>query len=357
MADKVKTLKLSVIEIDADIQPRAKGLDEATVERYREAVDEGEEFPPLVVYQEAKRFRLSEGFHRAEAYNRAGKKDVECIVRVGGRREARLNACGSNSKHGLPRSNADKRRAVEMVLEDYPTWSNPRIAKCAVVTAEFVRKIRPTEPSEVRQGADGKNQVATKGDIQTKQVTTVATCDEEIPEEKAVSDTETATDPDRSIYRAEMAKQAVEEYGATPDEAVGMADAMVGLRIALEDRVRTGGEPVRTDDVGEIAIAAEPEPVDEGAEFVTAVESLCRDMDQIAARMKALKASRFSYSIHIDSAVSQVEAARKTLWQGRAAHMCPYCKGEPDGCKPCNNTGRVKKNTFDSGTAAVGEAA
>ncbi len=52
-----------------------------------------------------------------------------------------------------------------------------------------------------------------------------------------------------------------------------------------------------------------------------------------------------------------VEAARKALWQGRPAHVCPYCRGEADGCKPCNNTGRVKKTTFDSGTAAVGEAA
>lgn len=102
----------------------------------------------------------------------------------------------------------------------------------------------------------------------------------------------------------------------------------------------------------------EPEPVDEGYEFVCAVETLCREIDQIAARMKGLKASRFSHSIHIDSAAAQVEAARKTLWQGRPSHECPYCKGDisPE-CRACKGTGRVKRTTFDSGTAAMGGSA
>jgi hypothetical protein len=99
----------------------------------------------------------------------------------------------------------------------------------------------------------------------------------------------------------------------------------------------------------------EAEKPDHGAEFVATVETLCRDMDQIGVRLEALKASPFSYSIHVDSAASQVKAARQTLWQGRPAHTCPYCKGE--GCKTCHTTGRVKRSTFDSGTKAVGEAA
>jgi ParB family chromosome partitioning protein len=106
------------------------------------------------------------------------------------------------------------------------------------------------------------------------------------------------------------------------------------------------------------AVAAEPEeptPVDEGAEFVRAVEALCRDIDQIAARTKQLKKSRFGYSIHVDSAASQIEAARKTLWQGRPAHPCPYCvASNSDGCKACNGTTRVKQSTMKIGQEAVG---
>lgn len=94
---------------------------------------------------------------------------------------------------------------------------------------------------------------------------------------------------------------------------------------------------------------AEPEP-DDGAEFVATVETLCRDMDQVAARIKELKSSPFAYSIGTDPAVAQVEAARKTLWQGRPAHVCPYCDGK--GCKPCSKTGRVKRSTYDAGKEA-----
>ncbi len=98
------------------------------------------------------------------------------------------------------------------------------------------------------------------------------------------------------------------------------------------------------------------EPAADPAEaFVNSVETLCREIDQIAARMKKLKESPLAYCIHIDSAVSQVEAARKTLWIGRPAHKCSYCKGE--GCKACHQTGRVKKSSHESGNKAVGGAA
>lgn len=128
------------------------------------------------------------------------------------------------------------------------------------------------------------------------------------------------------------------------------ADPKEAARKVL-DRAKDGAEPAGPT----LHVADQESAADEGVEFVAGVEALCRDVDQVAARMKALKASRFGYSMHVDSAVAQVEAARKTLWQGRPAHRCPYCKG--DGCKVCNGTGRVKKATFDAGVEAVGDAA
>ncbi|HVK14425.1 MAG TPA: hypothetical protein VM597_37145 [Gemmataceae bacterium] len=106
--------------------------------------------------------------------------------------------------------------------------------------------------------------------------------------------------------------------------------------------------------------AADPEPdepaedVDPGLEFVKDVEALCRDMDGIKARVLSLAGNRFAYSIGYDAAASQIEAARKTLWQGRPAHPCPYC--DAAGCRACANTGRVKKSTADAGKSAKGGA-
>lgn len=100
--------------------------------------------------------------------------------------------------------------------------------------------------------------------------------------------------------------------------------------------------------------AAAVAPVDEGAAFVAEVEAVCREADALAKRMRALKGSPLGYSIHVDSAVAQVEAARKTLWQGRPAHPCPYCEAnETAGCRACNGTRRVKKSTLDAGREAV----
>ncbi len=372
--EKVKQLRLSNITIDAGIQPRAKGLNEAKVEEYRAAIQDGDEFPPLIVYQsDLNTLWLSEGFHRAEAYKRAGVKQVPCIVRKGERKDARLNACGSNYAHGLPRTNDDKRRALEMVLEDFPTWSNPQIAKAARVSVEFVRKHRPAEAGEKRDTSDGRQYPARSGASAT-----VADAPSETLEKPTVTPPEDESGINGSSEATEVPSKFVDEPDREPkdlitalslDHLANEAAMNSDYRSAAEyeseaNELRelidaNGGNPV----VRVPASAApepEPEPADPGAEFVDAVEAICRDADQLAARMKALKASPFAYSIHIDSSVSQVEAARKALWQGRPAHVCPYCRGEDKGektCKACQGTGRVKKTTFDSGTKAVGEAA
>lgn len=100
----------------------------------------------------------------------------------------------------------------------------------------------------------------------------------------------------------------------------------------------------------ELKKAAEAE-VDPAAEFVESVERICRDIDQIVSRITDAKASRYAYPMHIDSAVAQIQAARKTLWQGRPKFDCPYCTRA--GCKVCNMTGVVKKSTHEAGVEAV----
>lgn len=331
MADeKIKQLRLANITIDAGVQPRVDGLNDGHVKDILEAIERGEELPPLVVYQsESNTLWLSEGFHRAEAYRRKGVKQVACVVRKGDRKDALANACGSNRGHGLKRTNADKRRAVGLLIEAFSDWSNPRIAEAAAVSVEFVRKIRPAEAGETREGADGKKQPAAK----SAQVATVATCSAEIPSENTVPPPEPGVIPLPSLPPMTQAEEAevVQEFVRAASEKVEHAEDAEGQ--------------------------SDGPPPDRGAEFVAAVETLCRDMDQIAGRMKALKESPYAHSIHIDSAVSQVEAARKTLWQGRPAHACPYCAGEDKDCKACKGTGRVKKTVFDSGAAAKGEAA
>ncbi len=62
----------------------------------------------------------------------------------GGERDAILRGVGSNASHGLRRTQADKRRAVERLLrdEEWSKWSNRKIAEVARVDHKTVAKVR-----------------------------------------------------------------------------------------------------------------------------------------------------------------------------------------------------------------------
>jgi hypothetical protein len=77
---------------------------------------DGEEFPPPTVFTiDGITYRLADGFHRMAAYRRAHPdvQEIQCEVRTGDLEDAVLFACGANASHGLPRSNSDKRKAVQ----------------------------------------------------------------------------------------------------------------------------------------------------------------------------------------------------------------------------------------------------
>ncbi len=91
--------------------------DPVTVERYREAILENSEFPPLEVVSNEETYWLFDGFQRAAAMELAGKGSAECLVFPGTRQDALLRAISANAKHGLTRSLNDCRRALTTLLD------------------------------------------------------------------------------------------------------------------------------------------------------------------------------------------------------------------------------------------------
>ena len=65
-------------------------------------------------------------------------------IREGSSRDAVLHGIGSNAAHGLRRTQADKRRAVERLLKDpeWARWSDRKIAEVAKVDHKTVGTIR-----------------------------------------------------------------------------------------------------------------------------------------------------------------------------------------------------------------------
>lgn len=177
----MKTLKVDSIRIDGGTQAREE-IDNDAVKDYADILQEnnGEGLPPIEVYFDGSQYWLSDGFHRWHAHRQAGLGTIQANVIQGTQRDAILAAVGANAAHGLKRSNADKRKAVRMLLEDdeWKQKSDRWIADKAKVSDKTVAKIRsestagPTaEIRSSRTGKDGKKRKTpkkydNKGDVQ-----------------------------------------------------------------------------------------------------------------------------------------------------------------------------------------------
>lgn len=97
-----------------------------------------------MVFQDGESFWLAEGFHRLAAYQAAGIEEAPCDVRSGGLRDAILHSASANTAHGVRRTNADKRRAVMMLLDDeeWSNWSDREISRQCAVHHETVASTR-----------------------------------------------------------------------------------------------------------------------------------------------------------------------------------------------------------------------
>lgn len=177
MATKTRTVKLSDIVVDDAMQSRAT-LDVETIERYQADMEAGDDFPPLGVVSDGTAMYLFSGFHRHRAY--ANRKTARVAVEIveGTRRDAILMAAGQNHGHGRPRTNADKRRAVSMLLADgeWAAKSDRWIAETARVSHEFVRSIRGDEKPGRVETKDGRTEPASKKHV-AKSIQEVSTVD------------------------------------------------------------------------------------------------------------------------------------------------------------------------------------
>lgn len=157
-------IPLADIRTDGGTQARA-ALDPATVAEYRDLYAAGVPLPPVVLFYDGESYWLADGFHRVAASDPATYPAyaIAADVRQGTRRDAVLYAAGANATHGLRRTNADKRRAVETLLRDdeWRQWSDREIARRACVSDKTVAALRKELTAEIpqsteRRGADGR---------------------------------------------------------------------------------------------------------------------------------------------------------------------------------------------------------
>lgn len=137
------TLPLSGITADPAIQQRVE-MDPALIGEYAENIGDWIASAPVIIFAADGVYWLADGFHRLAACQAAGLDSIPAVVHQGGRRDALLYAASANAAHGKRRTNADKRRAVETLLNDdeWSQWSDRRIAEAAGVSNTFAGNLR-----------------------------------------------------------------------------------------------------------------------------------------------------------------------------------------------------------------------
>lgn len=139
----IKVLNLGALVLDPKLQSRTE-INEQTIEDYSEAIKRGDEFPPVLVYFDGVHYYLTDGYHRYHGHKHAGKAGITCEIVNGTFRDAVLRATSVNSRHGMRRTNADKRKAVMTLIEDleWDAWSNSEMAAHCSVSISFVADLR-----------------------------------------------------------------------------------------------------------------------------------------------------------------------------------------------------------------------
>jgi uncharacterized ParB-like nuclease family protein len=141
-------------------------LSTTVIHEYADALQQGDEFPPIDVYYDNTTYWLADGFHRLQAAKQAGRDTIAAIMHQGGQREALLHALGANDTHGHRRTDTDRRHAVELMLADpeWRAWNNSAIARQCRVSEFLVRTVRQElEPATETPGPPEQTRKVTRG--------------------------------------------------------------------------------------------------------------------------------------------------------------------------------------------------
>tara|TARA_B110001469_G_scaffold292_1_gene382 strand:- start:622 stop:1446 length:825 start_codon:yes stop_codon:yes gene_type:complete len=159
---QTKDLTLNDVDIYGGTQTRVETNDDA-INSYADEMASGAVFPPITVFYDGAKYWLADGFHRFLAVQRNEAESISAEVHEGSRTDALRHALGANSTNGIYRSNADKRNAVEIALEEWPNMSNSVIAELCRVSGDLVRrnriameKLERIAPQDSVTGKDGK---------------------------------------------------------------------------------------------------------------------------------------------------------------------------------------------------------
>src|SRR3954454_18408873 len=114
-------LSIDRIRRDPRTQPR-NHISHEVVERYRDAMEAGDAFPPVTVFFDGTDYWLADGWHRVCAALCLGWQGIAAEVLPGGLRDAEWHSFSANATHGYPRGRDDVGRILGRIFRD-PEWT------------------------------------------------------------------------------------------------------------------------------------------------------------------------------------------------------------------------------------------
>lgn len=136
-------IELTKIRLDGETQARVE-LNTAKVAQYAEHMEEGDDFPPIIVFHDGSHYWLADGFHRWHAAKLAGLSVIGADVRTGTVQDAQLFSFGANAKRGLPTTPEDN-KAIVLRMFEHPLskdWTNAAIARHVGLSKMTVGRIK-----------------------------------------------------------------------------------------------------------------------------------------------------------------------------------------------------------------------
>ena len=217
----MKTLNSNTVIIDKGTQSRAQ-ISEDTVTDYAEAMQAGDTFPPIVVFFDGVDYYLADGFHRLHAAKRLHKASIQADVRTGTLRDAILYSLGANRDHGLRRSNADKRKCVMTLLEDFE-WGDLSVNEMARICG-----VSPQLVTAVKLEMDGGVKVSAAQTPKKKPVKLDNVV--EPPEEPFIAEQDEAVQELVAENQRLSDRLAVEAMDASEEEKLAASETIAEMR-------------------------------------------------------------------------------------------------------------------------------
>ena len=112
---------------DVELRLRADVIPQVA-ENYAAQMKEGRAFPPVDLFSGDGEYYIGDGWYRLEAARLAELESFPAHIRGHGKSAALRWALKSNTAHGQPLTNADKRKKVTLALKEYPDRSGNELA-------------------------------------------------------------------------------------------------------------------------------------------------------------------------------------------------------------------------------------